>query len=361
MEEPSEQNKSEPPTPFKLNKARQQGSVARGPDLGFATSLTALLGYFWMFGPRLGDVVATAAKRTIVSASTMTAGSGEVLQLIGAIGAMIAQPLLFLVGIIFITVLIFEIVQTGFVFSFTPLAPNFSKLNSANGFKRVFSLRQLIETGKNIIKLSIYTILAGLVVWDACRLSIPAITDAAGLAEALGRTGFRLLILFAGAAVIIAAMDQLIARRDYLKRMRMSRQETRREARDREGDPRFKQRRRQVHREYAKLSKSLKNIRSADVLITNPTHYAVALSYDSRTMSAPIVVAQGTEQMALRLKRLAFLYGVVTVEDRDLARNLYHRCDIDREIPEAYFRPVADIYRRVRKRPSSQTRSSSHA
>ena len=361
MEEASEQNKSEPPTPFKLNKARQQGSVARGLDLGFAASLSALTAYLWMFGPRLGDVISTAARRTIVSASTMTTGSGELLQLIGAIGAIIAQPLLFLIGTIFITVLVFEIVQTGLVFSFAPMTPNFSKLNPANGFKRIFSLRQLIETGKNIVKLLVYTALAGLVIWDASRLSVAAITNASGLAEALGRTGFRLLILFTGAAVVIAALDQLIARRDYFKRMRMSRQETRREARDREGDPRFKQRRRQVHREYAKLSKSLKNVRGADVLITNPTHYAVALSYDSRTMGAPRVVAQGTEQVALRLKRLAFLYGVVTVEDRDLARTLYHRCDIGREIPEACFRPVADIYRRVRKRPSSQVRTSSHA
>ncbi len=98
-------------------------------------------------------------------------------------------------------------------------------------------------------------------------------------------------------------------------------------------------------------------MRNADVLITNPTHYAVALSYDAKTMSAPKVVAQGTDQMALRLKRLAFLYGVATVENRELARNLYHRCEIDREIPDTYFRTVADIYRHVRKRPSLKART----
>ena len=84
----------------------------------------------------------------------------------------------------------------------------------------------------------------------------------------------------------------------------------------------------------------------------------MALSYDSKTMTAPKVVAQGSDQMALRLKRLAFLYGVVTVENRELARNLYHRCEIDREIPDIYFRKVADIYRHVRKRASAKVRTS---
>jgi flagellar biosynthetic protein FlhB len=358
MEDQSDQNKSEAPTPFKLNKARQRGSVARGLDLGFATSLVAFSGYLWMFGPALAGAVSLAARRAFVSASTLASGADGSLQVVGILLAAIAQPLLFMFGAIFLTVLVFEIVQTGFVFSFTPLAPDFSKLNPANGFKRVFSLRQLIETGKNLFKLCIYSILAILTIIDAQKLTIPAIFDAGGLANAMGRTSFRLLILFSGAAVVVAAIDQLIARRDFLKRMRMSRQETRRETRDREGDPRFKQRRRQVHREYAKLSKSLKNIRSADVLITNPTHYAVALSYDVGTMSAPKVVAQGTEQMALRLKRMAFLYGVVTIENRELARSLYHRCQIDREIPDVYFHAVANIYRHLRRQPSLKPRLS---
>ncbi len=354
MEDQSDQNKSEAPTPFKLSKARQKGSVARGLDLGFATSLVAFSGYLWIFGPGLAGAVSLAAKRALVTASTLAPGADGSLQMVGMLLATVAQPMLFMFGTIFVTVLVFEIVQTGFVFSFTPLSPNFSKLSPANGFKRVFSLRQFVDTGKNVFKLCLYTALAALTILDAQKLIVPAIFDAGGLADALGRMSFRILILFTGAAIVVAAVDQLIARRDFLKRMRMSRQETRRETRDREGDARFKQRRRQIHREYAKLSKSLRNIRGADVLITNPTHYAVALKYTVGAMSAPKVVAQGSDQMALRLKRMAFLYGVVTIENRDLARRLYHRCDIDREIPEAYFHAVADIYRQLRRRPSTQ-------
>lgn len=354
MEDQS-QNKSEAPTPFKLSKAREQGSVARGLDLGFATSLVAFLGYLWMFGPQLLEAVSLAARRTLVTASTVTTGTNEILHVAGAMSAAVTHPLIFMIGAIFATVLVFEVVQTGVLFTLKPLSPNFSKLNPVNGFKRVFSVRQLIETGKNVFKLVVYTVLTILVILEARKL---VISDAAGLAAALGHMTMRLMVLFAGAAIIVAAIDQLISRRDFLKRMRMTRQDTRRESRDREGDPRFKQRRRQIHREYAKLSKSLKNIRNADILITNPTHYAVALKYDSKTMTAPKVVAQGTEQMALRLKRLAFLYGIVTVENRELARTLYNRCEIDREIPNICFRAVADIYRRVRKRTPATARAS---
>lgn len=357
MEEQSD-NKSEPPTPFKLSKAREKGSVARGLDLGFATSLVAFAGYLWIFGPGLAGSVSLAAKRTLVTAPTLASGPNESLQLIGTVLATIAQPMLFLMGTVFVTVLTFEIVQTGFVFSFTPLSPQFNRLSPANGFKRVFSLRQFVETGKNVFKLVVYSALAVMVVLDARKMTVPAISDAHGLIDALARASFRLLILFAGAAAVVAALDQMLARRDFFKRMRMTRQETRRESRDREGDPRFKQRRRQVHREYAKLSKSLRNVRDADVLITNPTHYAVALRYDTGTMGAPKVVAQGADRMALRLKRVAFLHGVVTIENRELARNLYHRCEIDREIPEVYFRAVATIYRRLRRQSSLQSRAS---
>jgi len=355
MAEQSEQDKSEAPTPFKLNRARQKGTIARGMDLGFATSLTALLGYLWLSGPKLFSAISLTSQRAFVSATTATSGSNEILQLIGSTLNAVAQPILLLIGAVFLCVLIFEVIQTGFVFSFAPLTPDFSKLNPANGIKRLFSMRQLIETGKNITKLVVYSLLAVLVMLDAVKRAGPTLQDANGLARVLGQMGFKLLVLFVGAAIIIAAIDQLISRRDFLKRMRMSRSETRRETRDREGDSRFKQRRRQIHREYAKLSKSLKNVRGADILITNPTHYAVALTYNPKTMVAPRIVAQGADQMALRLKRIAFLYGVVVVEDRPLARNLYHRCEIDQEIPEVYFRPVAGHYRRIRNRMTSSS------
>ncbi|HWE45784.1 MAG TPA: EscU/YscU/HrcU family type III secretion system export apparatus switch protein [Caulobacteraceae bacterium] len=348
MEDATEQDRSEAPTRFKLDRARREGSVARGLDLGFLGGFAAFIVYLWAAGHTLGANLALTAKRAIVIGPDVAVGSDPLLQLTGEVFSAALRPLAMLVGAVFLTVLALELVQTGFVFSFKPLQPNFGKLNPTRGLKRLFTPRILIETGKNVLKLAVYVALAVWVIAATYREVAPAIADGRALADAIARAGFRLLTLFLLAAVFFAILDQLIVRRDFLKRMRMSRREVRREMRDREGDPRLKQRRRQVHREFAKLSRSLRNIRGADVLITNPAHYAVALKYDTRTMAAPKVVSRGANQHALRLKRAAFLYGVVIVEDRPLARALYQRCDVDREVPETCFRAVADIYRRLR-------------
>lgn len=348
MEE-TEQNKSEQATPFKLSKARERGAVARGLDLGFLTALTAFVGYGWIAGAGLEDRIGLAARRAIVVAPNVLASPNEILAVSGALASAVLQPLAVMAGVIFAVVLLFELLQTGIVFSTQPLKPDFTRLNPGQNLKRLFSIRLLIETAKNVLKLAVYGGIAYSAIRHAAVASFPTIVDAHSLAFSMTSGAFRLLFLFMAAAAAFAVFDQLIVRRDFSKKMRMSRRELRREARDREGEPRMKQRRKQLHAEFSKLSQSLKNIRGADVLITNPTHFAVALKYDNRTMTAPSVVAHGTHQFALRLRRLAFQYGVVIIENRELARALYYKCPLNSEVPEALYRPIADIYLALRK------------
>jgi flagellar biosynthetic protein FlhB len=263
---------------------------------------------------------------------------------------------------VFVVVLVFELAQMrGFVFSLEPLKIQFNRLNPGQNLKRLFSLRLLMETGKNILKMTVYLTLAWLVIHGAERTQTAAIAGAPDLARAMGRSALWLMVVFAGAAVVFAAMDQFIVRRDFAKKMRMSRREVRRESRDREGEPRMKQRRKQLHGEFVKLSQSLRGIRDADVLVTNPTHYAVALKYDGRTMVAPMVVSQGTHQFAQRLKKLAFLYGVTIIQNRELARALYARCQLNSEIPEALYQPVADLYTAIRGGGGKTRQEAAHA
>jgi flagellar biosynthetic protein FlhB len=349
----SDQSKSEQATPFRLQKAREKGSVARGTDLGFLTGLAAFSAYVWFIGPSLRGQILHAAKSALVAAPSVLASPNEILAVTGQVLTSAARPLIWMGVAIFLVVLVFELIQTGVVFTTQPLRPDFSRLNPAKGLKRVFSVRLLIETGKSVLKLMAYVGVAFLVIRTAQTVVLPTVSDARSLADAMGRTGFRMLTLFVATAVFFALLDQFISRRDFSKKMRMSRRDVRREARDREGEPRMKQRRKQLHREFVKLSESLRNIKGADVLITNPTHYAVALKYDPRTMVAPTVVSQGSHQFALRLRRLAFLYGVVIVESPVLARGLY-RCALNREVPEAYYRAVANIYTDIRNRRQSQ-------
>src|SRR5262249_26525415 len=145
--------------------------------------------------------------------------------------------------------------------------------------------------GKTLLKFGAYVTLAGLVIRDVVS-EAASLTDGARLAEALGRVGLHLVLLCLGAALAFAVLDQIIARRDFGKKMRMSRREVRREHRDREGDARLKQRRKELHKEFARSSQSLRGVRGADVLITNPTHFAVALRYAPSTMAAPTIVSR---------------------------------------------------------------------
>jgi flagellar biosynthetic protein FlhB len=351
----TEQNRSEQPTQFKLERSRRKGMVARGMDLGFLTGLGAFLAFALLAGGGLVSQVTRASRAALVAAPNVLASPNEVLVVTGAVLAFAARPLVFMAATIFLVVLLFEMIQIGGpVFSTEPLRLDFGKLSPAKGFKRVFSLRMLIETAKNVLKLAVYTAIAWLVIRQALQLSQASVRDAAGLVAVLKQSTFRLLGFFVAAAVAFAALDQLIVRREFLKQMRMSRREIRRESRDREGEPRMKQKRKQLHAEFVKASQSLRGVRGADVMITNPNHYAVALKYTPGTMDAPLIVAQGSNQFAQRLKRLGFQYGVVIVPDPELARALYFGGRLNQTIPEGLYRRVADVYLAVRRRAAER-------
>jgi flagellar biosynthetic protein FlhB len=351
--EAPEQDKSEQATPFKLARARRKGSVARGTDLGFLTAIGAFLLYMWIAGAGLGTRLAETSRDAIVTAPSIADGPSALLVLTGYVFSSVARPLALLCLAVFAVVLLFELVQTGIVFSAEPLKVDFSRLNPAKGLKRLFSKRLLIETAKNILKFAIYVGIAWLVGRRAVADAVATIGDAEGLAQAMFAAALRLIACFALAAMVFAALDQVIVRKEFGRNMRMSRRELRREVRDREGEPRLKQKRKQLHAEFASASKSLRGVKGADVVVTNPIHYAVALRYDRATMAAPIVVSRGMNGLAQRLRKLAFLNNVVIVENRPLARALYRGCALDAPIPEALYQDVAALYRGLHKAPAA--------
>ena len=359
MEE-NELDKSEQPTPFKLNRARRKGAVARGTDLGFFTGLVAFLGFMWIAGARFVHTIEIAVHDALTTSGGLADGPYAALSVAARLFAH-AMPLIALMAItIFLVVLVFEIVQTGVVFSAEPLKPDFSRLNPVNGLKRLFTFRLLIETLKNVLKLCLYSAAAYVVVRGVLASDIGSVTDAASLSALMAHSAFRLLAAFILLAAGFAVLDQLIVRRDFLKKMRMSRRELRREAREREGEPRLKQKRKKLHAEFVKMSQSLRNIRKADVVVTNPQHIAVALHYDRRTMLAPEVVSAGVNQFAQRLRRLAFIYGIPVVENRMLARELYRKSALNQSIPQHCFEPVAEIYNTLRRKSVKRDAGGGH-
>jgi flagellar biosynthesis protein FlhB len=352
--EQTEQDRSEEPTSFKLDRARREGTVARGADLGFLTGLSAFFVYVLICGADFGQAAEQALRRALIGGPALADGSDNVLPAATMLFSSIFQPLAIMAGAIFVVVLLFELVQTGVVFSSKPLKPDFSRLNPATGFKRLFTMRLLIETGKNVLKLGIYTAVGYFVVHDALQSDAGAITDGHSLAAVVGNVAVRLIAAFLAVALLFAVLDQLIVRREFHKKMRMSRREVRREARDREGEPRLKQKRKQMHAEFAKMAQSVRNIRKADVLVTNPEHLAIGLRYEPRYMHAPLIVSVGENHLAQRLKRLAFVYNIPVFENRALARELYRKAGLNRPVPENCFRPVADIYNTLRRRSSAR-------
>lgn len=352
-----ELDKSEEPTSFKLKRSRQKGIVARSADLGFAAGLASLLAFAWAEGPHFARETARVARDALITAPQAANAPGSTLILSASVLSGIERPLVFLAAATFLIVLAFELAQTGFVFSFAPLKPDFSRLNPGAGLKRIFTLRMLIETGKNLLKLAVYATLAWLVIRAGLRLAASGATDARLLLLQVAVSAFRLLACFLGAAAIFALLDQFLARRLFRKQMRMSRRELKKEIREREGDPRIKQKRKQLHAQFAKAAAGLRAVRGSDVLITNPTRLAVALKYVPGEDSAPLVTARGAHDFAARMRQLAAIYGIIIVEDKALARDLYSRCLPGSPIPDDQFRRVAAIYRNL---PSFRPQSGSN-
>jgi flagellar biosynthetic protein FlhB len=346
----SEQDKSELPTSYRLSQARKKGAVARSMDLGFLTSLAVLLCYLWWTGPQLWDGMAWQMRAALRSAGSLSEGALPLWQLTEQMAWPLVKLMAMLLVAMLVVVGVFEIVQTGIVFSAEPLKPDFTRLNPAQGLKRLFSMRLLIETAKNVFKLAVYSGVAYVLVRGALAQSAYTINDAGSLGNSLVRTGMRLLAAFLAIAFLFAVIDQIISRGQFRKKMRMSRREVRRESRDREGDPRLKQKRKQLHGEFVKTSQSLRNLKGADVLVVNPQHIAIALRYDADRMHAPKVIAIGVNSLAQRMKRIALLYGIPMFEDRLLARALNRTAQLNQEIPENCFAPVADIYNTLRRR-----------
>jgi flagellar biosynthetic protein FlhB len=350
-EQEQEQDRTEEATPFKLRRARERGIVARSLDLGYLGGLVALAGFLIVAGEALAFRLAQLMRQSLAAGISSGGSAQQAAALTGAVYRPALQSIALLGVTILIVVLFVEIVQLrGLFFTTQPLKPDFSRLNPAKGLKRIFSVRMLKEALKNVVKLCLYSAAAALVIRAVIAAPRRAATDAQGLAGAMHADGMRLLFLFIVLALFFAAFDQILVRREYAKQMRMSRRELVREAREREGEPRLKQRRRQLHAEFRKQAEGLGKLPGSDMLIVNPHHVAVALAYDPAAMAAPTVTGKARNHFALAMRREAFRLGIPIFESPALARALFRDCAAGSEIGADHYRAVADFYFKLRSR-----------
>lgn len=340
-----EKDRTEPATPFKLEEAKRRGQVAKSLDFISLVMLAALLAALYAWAERLAAAGLRVSAGALERAGHLSFSAADAAAWLGSLsGATLAMVAPFL-GVAVLAAIIANLVQTGPVFSAFPLKPDFQRINPATGFKRVFSLKTLVETGKTLFKLAV---LSG-VAWLALAAVLPqilAVMDVqpgAYFGLLMGEITaliFKLLLVL----VLIALADLAYSRWDYARTMRMSRREMKEEVKRREGDPQVRARIRELQREAAKRAKSVKRLPEADVLITNPEHFAVALAYERSRMRAPTVIAKGAGELALELRRRAARLDLPILEDKPLARRLFAEVDIDSPIGEALFEPVARVY-----------------
>jgi len=332
-------DRNEAATPHKLEKAREKGQVAKSQDV--TTVVVLAVGVAWIFAQGWEGARALFQFDRLLLAQT---GNTSLLALAShALSHALAMLAPFF-GFLMLAAIISNVAQTGPVFTFQPLAPDATRLNPANGFKRVFALRSVFELFKSLAKLAIL----GGVAWLALRALMPqfhqlASVSALGqthlLVQDIGSLGVKLLIGLA----LIAAADYLFVVRQFNTRMRMSKRELKEEVRNREGDPRIRGRLRELRRAMLKKAQSVKRTKDASVVITNPTHYAIALQYEHGKMTAPRLVGKGVGATAAAMRQVAARHGIPVVPSPTLARALYASLEMDHYVPTEHYAAVARI------------------
>jgi flagellar biosynthetic protein FlhB len=244
-----------------------------------------------------------------------------------------------------------NIVQTGFLYTTKPLVPDFTKIIPRFGqyFGRIFSVEGLFNLFKAIVKMAIIgTVAYVLIKSDIEKLANLQKANLWLSVTTVGSLAAKMLIISAVLLLVLSIPDYMFQRSRFRRRNQMSRQELKEEHKQMEGDPMVKNRLRSRMREL--LTKDmLRNVPNADVVVTNPTHYAIALEYHAERMEAPMVIAKGEDEIAMRIRRVADQHGVPRIENRFLARTLYATTEIGDLVPPAYLRVIADIYVKVMK------------
>jgi flagellar biosynthetic protein FlhB len=346
-EQQEELNRSEPATPFKLQKAHERGSVVRSNEVTFALVLVACVACVYGLGLQVVDGMASMLRQGLAFAAREQLTPTSVLALTQSLSMRSLAAVVPMVFVVWLTALIVAAMQARGVFSAQPLKPDFSRLNPATGFKRVLSLKSLHDLWRNSAKLIVFTLAMAL--WGRHHLlailRMPA-RPAPLVSSALALLGSALVMLTALVAVF-ALLDWSLNRWEFMRSMRMSKRQIKDEHKEREGDPRIKSRLRELRLVWLKRARELAKVRSADVLLTNPTHYAIALEYRHGEMPAPMITARGAGEMAQRMRAEANRRSVPIVEHPPLARALFALKDSERFVPEQHFDQVARVLRWV--------------
>ncbi|MGN7453808.1 flagellar biosynthesis protein FlhB [Paenibacillus pasadenensis] len=341
--------KTEDATPKKKQEARNKGQVAKTQELGGAFIILFVFGSFYMLGGfykeriyRLfGSLFNDWLQMTLSDGNTMSLFYDVMVQIL-----ILIAPILLLV---FIAGLIVNYAQIGFLFTGEPLKPDFKKLDPIKGLKNIFSARSLVEFLKSILKLTVVGFLVFSAIWGEWdRILLLAHVPVEQIFRFTAGLVLKLGLQFGALLIVIGVLDYFYQRYEHEKSLRMSKQDIKDEYVKTEGNPLIKGKIKERQRRMA-LQRMMQEVPKADVVITNPTHFAIAIKYEGGKMEAPVILAKGMDYVALRIKEIAKENGVMTMENRPLARALYDRAEIGDTIPADLFQAVAEVLAYVYK------------
>ncbi|WP_206869039.1 fused FliR family export protein/FlhB family type III secretion system protein [Clostridium zeae] len=337
------EDKTEEATPKKKSEARKKGQIPRSKDVNLALTLVACT----LVIAALGGYIGNDLKYNLIYFLSNNFHQEINLRYLSGLSLMVTyrimKDLIPIVVPIMVIGIVASVAQSGFLFTSEPLKPSLGKLNPLKGIKNMFSKKNFVDLGKNFIVVCILSYIG----YDFVKSNYSEIINIGNFyLPSLGGEFKRLLLnIFMKITlvlVVIAAADYFMQRRMYNKEMRMSKQEVKEEFKQMEGDPQIKNRIKQRQREMA-TKRMMQAVPDATVVITNPTHLAIAIKYQEGNMEAPKVIAKGADNIALRIKEIAKENDIPILENKPLARLIYEQVDVDREIPADMYQAVAEI------------------
>ncbi|PKM17346.1 MAG: flagellar biosynthesis protein FlhB [Gammaproteobacteria bacterium HGW-Gammaproteobacteria-15] len=335
--------KTEQPTPKKLEDAAKKGQIARSKDLGTAFVLIGSAASLLVFGKMLATGVLDIGQRMLQLDTKDIFETNSMFTAWSAVGEKLIPPMAGIFIIILIAAFIGNTLLGGFNFSWEAAGPKASKMSPLKGFKRMFGLQALVELLKSILKVIVVIGIAYLLLkvffFDIMALSL--MSEPNNIESALHFLAWLFLGLCASVS-IIAVVDAPYQKWNHIKQLKMSLQEIKDEHKNSEGDPQIKARIRRTQMQMS-MKRMMQEVPKADVIVTNPTHYAVALKYEQGKFRAPVVVAKGVDEVAMHIRKIGNEHKVPVIESPSLARSIYYTTKLDHPIPEQLFAAVAQV------------------
>lgn len=335
--------KTEKATPKKREDERKKGRVAKSQDINTALLLLASFALLAVMGSYMKDNMLSLYATTFTEYIHLQIDFESTMMLLKEVliqFALIVAPIMLVAFIISIAA---NLLQVGFLFTTEPLKFDLKKIDPIKGAKRIFSIRAIVELLKSFLKISFIGTITFAVIWMfKDEMMMLALKQPENAVAFFGRVTVIMGIAATLALLFLAVLDYIYQKYDFEKNIRMSKQDIKDEHKNIEGDPLIKSKLKEKQRQVA-MSRMMAEVPKADVVITNPTHYAVAIKYDETVTAAPYVVAKGTDKTAQKIKEIAKEHQIMTIENKPLARSLYDIVELNDVIPEQFYQAVAEI------------------